>query len=1534
MATTLFPLQYLRQNADPIDVDSVFNTTADRIAYLANGRRYPGQVVSDLETGSVYVLDPAGSAWVELGSGGGAPGGLDTQVQFNDGGVFAGNSGFTYDGTTCTVGLSNIGNTATSINVTVGTPVTDAWVTAYGDYSVPGAIDQYGTASAVDSSGASYLAGSWYDPAGPTYGGYIVKFDVDGTLLWQLDLNEPNSYVKYLTDIAVDTAGNIYAALVVDDAVQNFTLIKIDNTLNIAWQSEVNPGSQCRIEHIAVDSTGAPWVLCSVQAGSPNYLVLIKYTAAGAVDWQVEITKTGQSVAARGLALTASGAVVNVEWSDGLNQYSTLVEYDTTGVELSQLQFTEPGTYTEIGQIAVDSAGALYVAACDATKVFITKVESGAVTWSRSLDIPGGTGEISAGLAVDTAGDVYILISSVGQSIYIAKFSTAGSLVWCNEFTSADGVGSPGSPYYELDNLSVSGGYYSASGFTLEQITNNAEGLLLHMPTTGLGWGTAGNYTYRQVVATATIVTPITGAGSLTSAPGALTPAAGSYTLGPGFWTNTTTVFTGVSNWKFNTDGSTSTPNYTLPGGDGLTGQALVTDGSGNVSWGAGPAATPTQLGTVYAYNDTTCCNTFFGYNAGLTTYQGSDDSCGSIAIGRCAGYVGGNYNSVMIGNNAGQQGTDYGTVAIGHEAAQFASYAPYNVFVGIGAGKCSYGSEFNTFIGTCAGMCSSGCSNFNTVIGAYGYYEAGAGAFNVAIGGYSMYGACDPFNGACGNQFNNENVAIGGFTLSYNRGSGNNAVGFAALSSNLEGHCNQAFGERALFWNETGCNNIGIGTCSGYCLVSGSNNTVIGNLQGSAGLECTVLIGSGSIERIKVDDTGLYINCLPFTGAPPATPTSLGTVYGYTTGSGNVAVGCCAGNTTQAGCNNIAIGCNALNLNVTGCNNVAIGACALQNNTWGSANIAIGAESFQNAGPCGSHNIGLGLRTLKNNTASCNIALGCNALYGNTAGDSNIALGPEAMVCNTTGSDNIAIGTQPLRGNLFGHCNVALGYLAMGSSSTACSNIAIGGHSLEQSSGLHNIGMGYYSLNGNSSGCHNIAQGYYSLSWNDTGSNNVAIGQFALCCTKVSNNIGIGSFAGCAIITGNNNTVIGSLPGAPGCVCTLLIGAGTCERIRVDNSGLYVNGSLVSASLATPTTLGTVFGYTTGNGNVGIGCCSGNTTMTGTNNIAIGCNTLKLNATGGDNIAIGLQALCGNLTGSGNIALGNSALVTNCGNHNNAQGYQAMLLNQTGACNIAIGLQAMYANCIGSENVAIGLRSGLNFRCDGNTALGSNSLGCIVSGGFNVGLGFYASQGAGGVNSNSACTVAVGAWSLLCNRGNYNIGVGACAGCAITTGANNTVIGSLPGTAGLTCTALIGAGTCERAKIDNAGLCINGSLLSQGDGLSTTAAGWRITPVNSQSADYPLVADDSGRLIFHPASDANPRTYTIPANGSVAYPVGTTITFANDSSSNITIAITTDTLVLVGSGATGSRTLSQYGVATAVKVESTKWYISGTNLT
>ena len=113
-----------------------------------------------------------------------------------------------------------------------------------------------------------------------------------------------------------------------------------------------------------------------------------------------------------------------------------------------------------------------------------------------------------------------------------------------------------------------------------------------------------------------------------------------------------------------------------------------------------------------------------------------------------------------------------------------------------------------------------------------------------------------------------------------------------------------------------------------------------------------------------------------------------------------------------------------------------------------------------------------------------------------------------------------------------------------------------------------------------------------------------------------------------------------------------------------------------------------------------------------------------------------------------------------------------------------------------------------------------------------------------------------------------------------------------------------------------------------------TDAVGFRNTPVNSQSTAYTAVLADAGKTLYHPASDANDRTFTIPANSSVAYAVGTVLTFVNLSANDLTIAITDDTMYLAGAGTTGSRTLTEYGIASAVKLASTTWLISGNGLT
>ena len=190
-----------------------------------------------------------------------------------------------------------------------------------------------------------------------------------------------------------------------------------------------------------------------------------------------------------------------------------------------------------------------------------------------------------------------------------------------------------------------------------------------------------------------------------------------------------------------------------------------------------------------------------------------------------------------------------------------------------------------------------------------------------------------------------------------------------------------------------------------------------------------------------------------------------------------------------------------------------------------------------------------------------------------------------------------------------------------------------------------------------------------------------------------------------------------------------------------------------------------------------------------------------------------------------------------------------------------------------------------------------------------------------GGAGSPTWSTLGTGVATFLATPSSANLAA------AVTdeTGSGVLVFGTSPTLA----TATLTSPTLTTPVL---GTPTSGNLANcTADG--TNAVGFLTIPQNAQTGSYTLVLGDSGKSIFH-ASAAGAATYTIPANGTGAYPIGTTISIINMSTNAVTIAITTDTLYLAGTGATGSRTLAQYGVATTTKMTSTTWIISGSGLT
>ena len=154
----------------------------------------------------------------------------------------------------------------------------------------------------------------------------------------------------------------------------------------------------------------------------------------------------------------------------------------------------------------------------------------------------------------------------------------------------------------------------------------------------------------------------------------------------------------------------------------------------------------------------------------------------------------------------------------------------------------------------------------------------------------------------------------------------------------------------------------------------------------------------------------------------------------------------------------------------------MANGFQALYLNTTGNYNIAIGSDALHD-NITGRGNTAIGYQALTNNTgASWNTANGFQALFKNTTGDLNTAIGGEALFSNTTGDRNTVLGFQALRGNTTGDLNTAIGEVALQQNTIGSSNSAFGEHALYlNTTGTFNIALGVGAGRNLTTGSHNI---------------------------------------------------------------------------------------------------------------------------------------------------------------------------------------------------------------------------------------------------------------------------------------------------------------------------------------------------------------------------------------------------------------------------------------------------------------------------
>jgi hypothetical protein len=274
-------------------------------------------------------------------------------------------------------------------------------------------------------------------------------------------------------------------------------------------------------------------------------------------------------------------------------------------------------------------------------------------------------------------------------------------------------------------------------------------------------------------------------------------------------------------------------------------------------------------------------------------------------------------------------------------------------------------------------------------------------------------------------------------------------------------------------------------------------------------------------------------------------------------------------------------------------------------------------------------------------------------------------------------------------------------------------------------------------------------------------------------------------------------------------------------------------------------------------------------------------------------------------------------------------------------------------------DAVAIGNAAGLSLQGANTVAIGV-SAGNTGQGAGAVAIGYYAGGGEQGVNSvaigyaagyngQAANSIVLNATGSVLNQAIPNtFKVAPIRNISATSGVlqyndstkevsySNSVTAETFNTDQITVVGNRISTTVTNANLEiecngTGGVVIN--TLAEATTASTArSAGYLGIPASAVSTTATLTIADAGEHIYVTTTG---QTITIPAAASVAYPIGTTLTFiAGPSATTVTIAITSDTLRLAGGTSTGTRTLAANGMATAVKVAATTWYINGTGLT
>jgi Beta-propeller repeat len=319
-------------------------------------------------------------------------------------------------------------------------------------------LDDLPATVAIDTNGNVFVTGSSDSTNG--YSDFAtLAFSRSGVCLWTNIYNSTNDYEDWASDLALDSAGNIFVTGITSltgNSTFAFITFKYSNSGVPVWTNvfkpSINGGESAK--KIAVDSNDDAIVTGYFRGGGSvlnNNYATIKYSGAGVPLWTNYFSGPGESDRASAIGVDAGNNV----YVTGTSQDKDLkgdfltVKYASNGVALWTNRFNAGGN-DFANSLVVSPNGTAYItgdtapaAASSADYMTIALSSSGTVLWSRRYGAGNG-GDLPSAIGTDANGNVFVTGYSLGVGTGLdyatLKYSAGGIPLWTNRYSGPDSL--------------------------------------------------------------------------------------------------------------------------------------------------------------------------------------------------------------------------------------------------------------------------------------------------------------------------------------------------------------------------------------------------------------------------------------------------------------------------------------------------------------------------------------------------------------------------------------------------------------------------------------------------------------------------------------------------------------------------------------------------------------------------------------------------------------------------------------------------------------------------------------------------------------------------------------------------------------------------------------------------------------------------------------------------------------------------------------------------------------------------------------